>query len=155
MKEYGCHSFLASGRGSENTHFINVHIGILFGGGFDPKYAIGEAGVFQVLITDFFEGLGAERGAHAVHFYYNKAQLGQVGHIGVVGSKRFRHIVTAGAGINVFYDGVFLVGIEVGRTDDDAPDVGFTVSAFGNKDLGRFPAGFFQFADVGLFQGHD
>jgi hypothetical protein len=58
-----------------------------------------------------------------------------------------------GAGVDVFDDGIFLVGVEIARTDDDAKDVGDTVAAFGDEAFGKAVAGEGkEFGGVGLLE---
>ena len=59
-----------------------------------------------------------------------------------------------GTGVDVLHYGVFLLGIEVGGTEDSAPDVGLTVASLGHEHLGHGPAGGQQGGYVGLLQLH-
>jgi len=47
-------------------------------------------------------------------------------------------------GINIFDDRIFFLRTEIGRSDDDSPDVGFAVTALADKNLRRPPASFEQ-----------
>ncbi len=49
--------------------------------------------------------------------------------------------------------GYFLLGIEIARPADDAPDVGLAVAALGDEDFQRMVvAALHQLGDVGLFE---
>ena len=140
MEKYGSGGFLSAGRAAEDAYAVDVHVGILLGGGLDPGDMVGQAGILQVLVAYFFELFGAEGGSHAVHLYHDEAQFGQRGHPPVVGSKGFGYVLVARAGVDVLDNGVFLVRVEIGGAVDESPHVGLSIAPFGREHLGGLPA---------------
>ena len=88
---------------------------------------------------------------HAVDLHDDEADLGGRLHA-VVGGERLRHERALRPGIDVLDHRVFLCRIEIGRTIDDAPDVGLAVAALRHEDFRRLPAGFLELRDVSCFQ---
>src|SRR6185437_8908682 len=56
--------------------------------------------------------------------------------------------------VDVLDDRILCVWIEVRRLDDDAPDVGLPVAAFGGEHFGRAPAGGSERGDVAVLDLH-
>ena len=71
----GAHGVLSSGGASVNPNPAEVHPGTVFPCGFDPKNAVGEAGVTDVLPADVVEGFRAERGAHTVDLHHDESKF--------------------------------------------------------------------------------
>jgi hypothetical protein len=84
----------------------------------------------------------------------DKAQPRERLHLGI-GRKRLRYERSLWARVDVFDDGILLRGVEIRGTDDDAPDVGLAVAAFGHEDFRRRPAGGLQLRDVAALELHD
>lgn len=55
MEQHGPGRFLSSGRATENSYPVNIHIRIFLRSGFNPGYMVGQSGIFQVLVTNFFK----------------------------------------------------------------------------------------------------
>ena len=71
----GAHRVLSSGGSSVNPNPAEVHPRTVFACGFDPKNAVGEAGVADVLPADVVEGFRAERGAHTVDLHHDESKF--------------------------------------------------------------------------------
>lgn len=71
----GAHGVLSSGGASVNPNPAEVHPGTVLPCGFDPKNAVGKAGVADVLPADIVEGFRAKRGAHPVDLHHDESKF--------------------------------------------------------------------------------
>ena len=140
MQEDGCGGLLSACRSPEDAHVVGIHIGIFCGGSTNPRLTVREACILQVLIAHLLEGLAAPRGAHAIELDDDETEFGQRCHIPVVGIERLRCVGIAGTGVDILDDRIFLRGVEVCGTLDDAPHGGGAIAAWGHEDLRGLPA---------------
>ena len=59
------------------------------------------------------------------------------------------------SGVDLFDDGIFFLGVEIARAADDAVDVCFAITAFGNEAFGCFPTSLFESQMTSLFEDGD
>ena len=59
------------------------------------------------------------------------------------------------SGVDLFDDGIFFLGVEIARAADDAVDVCFAITAFGDEAFGAFPTGLFECRMISLFEDGD
>src|SRR5687767_13832543 len=104
-----------------------------------PEDAVREAGVAEVLPRHVVEGLRAVVRTHTVDLHDDEPDLRLRLH-GVEGAKGLGDEGTLRPGVDVLDDWVLFRGIEVGRSIDDAPDVGLSVATLRDEDLWRLPA---------------
>ena len=88
---------------------------------------------------------------HSVDLYHDKAQLRQSGIYRRYG-ERFRDKRIVWSGIDILDYGIFFGRVEIYRTDDNSPNIGFSVSSFSTKHFRHSPPFCQHFADIGLFQ---
>lgn len=59
------------------------------------------------------------------------------------------------SGVDLFDDGIFFLGVEIARAADEAVDICFAITAFGDEAFGGFPTGFFESRMISFFKdGH-
>ena len=153
--QYGGSALLTSGRASVDADAVDIHVWVLLGCGLDPRYAVGQTCILEVLVAYLLKLLRAERRAHGVELYDDEAQLGKRGGGPVVGYKVLGYVCAARACVDVLYDWIFLLGVEVGRALDNAPHKGLAVAARGGEDLGGLPPLGLKSRDVGLLELHN
>ena len=100
------------------------------------------------------KGLGAVRRPHPVDLDDDEAELCLCLHAGER-AERSRDKGPLRAGVDVLDHRVLLVRIEVRRTDDDPPDVGFPIAALRHEHLGWLPPGGQERRSVRLLEVHD
>ena len=82
----------------------------------------------------------------------------EIGHrrVSISAAERLGHERALRPGVDRFEDGILLLGIEVARSADDAPDIRLAVAAFGDEDLERMVVvALHQLRGIGLFQRAD
>ena len=154
MPQQGRHGVLTAGRTPVDPDPGHVVVVVLAGHGLVPEDPVREAGVPDVLPGHVVEGLRAVVGPHAVDLGHDEPQLGD-GSSARVGAERFGDVRPVGSGVDALDDRIAPVRIEVGRADDDPPDVRHPVPALGHEDLGVLPSGRQQRRSVGPLQLHD
>ncbi len=93
-------------------------------------------------------------GAHAVHLDQDESHF-RIRLHAATHREGFRYKAVLRPCINVFYDRIFFLRIEIQWSDNDPPDIRFTITAFGHEDFRSFPSGRYQTADVGFLKFHD
>ena len=147
-EDSGC-ALLTTSRTAIDANTVDVHIGIFSGCSLDPRNAVGETCVLEVLVADLFELLAAVAGAHGIELHDNETELGQSGGIVVIGLESLGDVAVAGARVDVFDDGVTLRWVEVRGTLDDAPHGCLAVSAGSRENLGCCPSSSEEGREVG------
>src|SRR4030095_11568278 len=84
---------------------------------------------------------------HAVDLYDNKAQLSLCLH-GGVSTERLGNKRILWASVDVFNHRVLPGRIKIGWPNDDAPDIGLSITGQRGKDLGRLPTELPKFLDI-------
>ncbi len=151
MEQNATERILAAGRAAEDADAAKVHVWILRRGCLHPQDAIGEAGVAEVLAANVMERLGTIVRAHAVDLHDDEPQLGEA-LMPVEGTEVLRHERALRPGVDLLDHGIFLVGIEVRRAEDDAVNIRLAVASLGDESLGHFPASLQQGPHVGALQ---
>ena len=153
MQEHGGSTLLSASRTTEDTHVVGIHIGIFLCRSLDPQFAVGEAGILQVLVANLLKLLASVGSAHGIELHHDEAEFGKGRGCPVVGLEVLGRIGVAGTGIDIFDDGIFLLRVEVGGSLDDAPHVGLSVPALRHEHLGLYPTVLLQRGDVGSLKG--
>ena len=89
--------------------------------------------------TDIVKGFGPVRRSHAVDLHDDETEVGQR-LIPTAAAESLRHKRTMRPRVNIFDDRVLLFRIEIARSANDAPDIGFAITAFRNERFGGLPA---------------
>ena len=140
MQEHRRGTFLAAGRSAEDAHIVGIHVGIALGGRLYPQLAVGQSGIFQVLVAHFLKLLPPPTGSHGIELHHDEAQFCQCGHVSVEWRETLGRVGAARSRIDVFDYGVATRWVEVDRALDDAPHIGLAITALGHKHLRGFPS---------------
>ena len=120
---------LPTGRGSIDADSRQIHLWILGSRRLDPKNAIREACILDILPTYIMKSFRSVGRSHSIDLYNNESQPRQrfVTH---ARTERFRYIRALRASIDVFNNRILFGWIKVFRTTDDSPNIGHSISSF-------------------------
>ena len=151
VEQYSSHRILSACRAAINPNPVDIHLRIFSRRSLHPGDPVGKASVFQVFPTYIMEFFRTVSRPHSVDLYHDKAQLRQSGIYRRYG-ERFRDKRIVWSGIDILDYGIFFGRVEIYRTDDNSPNIGFSVSSFSTKHFRHSPPFCQHLADIGLFQ---